>query len=93
MVFPNGLIGCLYGAIRARENDCGALNYSRLNAEMMRLQHEVAAARARGENLLYFSLCGNAIFPLLHCITRSHRPLIGGKLNDHKEEEILQCIT
>jgi hypothetical protein len=38
VVFPNGLIGCLYGAVSARENDCGALNYSGLNAEIMRLQ-------------------------------------------------------
>ncbi len=38
IVFPNGLIGCLYGAISVWENDCGALNYSGLNAEMMWLQ-------------------------------------------------------
>jgi hypothetical protein len=54
---------------------------------MMRLQPEVAAARARGGNLLYYSLYGDAIFSLLHCITRSHRPPIGGELNDREEEE------
>ena len=49
--FPNGHISCFYGAVSAWENDCGALNYSGLNAEMMRLQPEVAAARACSENI------------------------------------------
>jgi hypothetical protein len=87
LVVQNVIIGCLYGVVSARENDCGALNYSGLNPEMMRLQPEVAAARGHGENLLYFSLYGDAIFPLLHCITHSHRPHIGGELKDRKEEE------
>jgi hypothetical protein len=87
VVFPNGLIGCLYGAVSAWENNCRVLNYSGLNAELMRLQPEVSAARARGENLSYYSLYGDAIFPVLHCITQSHRPPIGGELNDRKEEE------
>jgi hypothetical protein len=64
-VFPNGLIGCLYGAFSAGDNDCRALNYSGLNTEMMRLQLEVAAAGAHGEILLYFSFYGDANF--LYC--------------------------
>ncbi len=87
VVFPNGLIGCLSGAISPCENNCRALDSSCLKAEIQRLQPEVAAARACGENLLYFSLYGDAIFPLLHCITRSHRPPIGGELRDYEEEE------
>jgi hypothetical protein len=87
VLFPNGLIGFLYGAVSAQENDYGALNYSSLNTEMMRLQPEVAVARGRGENLLYISLYGDVIFPSLHCITQSLRPPIGGELNDCKKEE------
>ena len=36
---------------------------------------------------MYFSLYGDAIFPLLHCIIHSHRPPIGGELDEHEEEE------
>ncbi len=42
---PNGLIGALYGAISARENDNCTLNLSNLNVDMMRLQLEVTQAR------------------------------------------------
>ncbi len=62
MVFPNGLIGCL----SARENDCSALNFSILNAEIMQIQPEVAEARVHGENVLYFLLYGDEIYP--YCI-------------------------
>ena len=81
VVFPNGIIGYLYGPISARENDNGALNGSELNQHLIDLQDEITRARERGEQVLYFSLYGDAIFPLLHCITRRHRAPIGGQLN------------
>lgn len=62
MVFPNRLIGCR----SARENDCSALNFSRLNAEIMQLQPEAAKARVHGENVLYFLRDGDEIYP--YCI-------------------------
>ena len=80
LFFPNGLIGYVYGPISARENDNGALNGSELNQHMMDLQVEVTLARERGEQVLYFSFYGDAIFPILHCITRRHRAPIGGQL-------------
>jgi hypothetical protein len=70
VVFPNGLIGYVYGPISARENDNGALNGSELNQHMTDLQVEVTQARERGEQILYFSFYDDAIFPILHCITR-----------------------
>ena len=87
VVFPNGLIGYLYGPISARENDNGALNGSELNQHLMDLQDEIAQARERGEQVLYYSLYGDAIFPILHCITRRHRAPIGGQLNAHQIAE------
>jgi hypothetical protein len=80
VVFPNGIIGYVYGPISARENDNGALNGSELNQHMMDLQGEITQARERGEQVLYFSFYGDAISPILHCITRRHRAPIGGQL-------------
>jgi hypothetical protein len=73
VTLPNGLMGALYGAISARENDNGALNLSNLNLDMMRLQPEVTQARQNKEDMLYFSIYGDAIFPLLNCITGRQR--------------------
>ncbi len=81
VVFPNGLIGYVYGPISARENDNGALNGSELNQHMMNIQVEITQAREQGEQVLYFSFYGDAIFPILHCVTRRHRAPIGGQLN------------
>jgi hypothetical protein len=44
---------------------------------------------ARGENVLYFSLYGDAIFPLLHCIICRHRPPINGVLEEREVAENL----
>ncbi len=78
IVFPNGHIGCIYGTISTWENDCRALNFSSLNAEMMRLQPEVAGARSCGENLLYFFHFMEMQY-FLYCIvslTVTGRPLV-----------------
>ncbi len=88
----NGLIGALYGAINTRENDIGTINLSNLNIDMMLLQPEVMQARQNGEDMLYYSIYGNAIFPLLNCITSCHRQPIQGKLTDREEEEMLRCV-
>ncbi len=80
VVFPNGLIVYVYGPISARENDNGALNGSELNQHMIDLQEEIMQAREQGEQILYFSFYGDAIFPILHCITRRQRATIGGQL-------------
>jgi hypothetical protein len=53
--FPNGLIGYMYGPVSGRENDIGVLNLSGLNAHLMALQPEIAAAREHGKHRLYFS--------------------------------------
>ncbi len=71
----------MYGAISAQENDNGALNLSNLNVDMMRLQPEVMEARQQGADILYYSLYGDAIFPLLNCITGRHRQPLQGVLN------------
>ena len=81
------MIGALYGAISARENDNGALNLSNLNVDMMRLQPEVTQARRNGVDILYFSLYGDAIFPLLNCITGRHRQPLQGELNERENAE------
>jgi len=44
VVFPNGIIGYLYGPVSARENDIGLLNLSGLNQNLMALQPEVTLA-------------------------------------------------
>jgi hypothetical protein len=41
VVFPNGLIGYVYGPISARENDNGVLNGSLLNQHLMDSQEEI----------------------------------------------------
>ncbi len=87
VTLPNGLIGGLYGAISAQENDNGALNLSNLNIDMMCLQPEVMQARQSGENMLYYSIYGDAIFPLLNYITGHHRQPLQGELNDREEAE------
>jgi hypothetical protein len=70
---PNGLIGGLYGPVIAQENDIGTLNLSNLNQELMLLQPDVMEARENGEDMLYYSLYGDSIFPLLNCIVSWHR--------------------
>jgi hypothetical protein len=87
VTLPNGLIGALYGAISARENDNGALNLSNLNVDMMRLQPEVTQARQNGENMLYYSIYDDAIFPLLNCITGRHRQPLQGELTEREDAE------
>jgi len=80
VVFPNGIIGYLYGPVSARENDIGLLNLSWLNEHLVALQLEITAAWANGDNLLYFSLYGDKIFPYLQCITHAHEPPLRGEL-------------
>jgi len=75
---PNGLIGGLYGPVSAWENDIGTLNLSNLNQELMLLQLDVMEAIENGEDMLYYSLYGDSIFPLLNCIVSRHcGPLLG----------------
>jgi hypothetical protein len=66
--------------VSARENDIGFLNLSWLNEHLVALQPEVAAAWANRENIHYFSLYGDKIFPYLQCITHAHEPPLGGQL-------------
>jgi hypothetical protein len=87
VTFPNGLISCLYGPISSRGNDNKALNLSHLNGDMIRLQPEVTAAWQRGEDMLYYSIYGDVIFPLLLCITGHHRRPIRGALNEQEDTE------
>ncbi len=88
--FPNGLIGYMYGPVSGRENDVGVLNLSGLNAHLMALQPEIAAARERVEQILCFTLYGDSICPMLECITRSHRPPLRGELDNQEEAETNQ---
>jgi hypothetical protein len=83
----NGLIGALYGAISTRENDNGTLSLSNLSIDMMHLQPEVMQGRQNGEDMLYYSIYGDAIFPLLNCITGYHRQPLQGELTDREEAE------
>jgi hypothetical protein len=62
-----------------------ALKY--LNVDMTRLQPEVMQARQHGEDILYYSLFSDAIFPLLNCITGRHRQPLQGDLNVREEAE------
>jgi len=89
VVFPNGIIAYLYGPVSARENDIGLLNLSWLNEHLVALQPEITAARANGDNLLYFSLYGDKIFPYLQCITHAHEPPLGGQLQPRQRLEVL----
>jgi hypothetical protein len=70
--FPNGLIGYMCGFISGRENDISVKNISVLNAHLKALQPEIAAAGKRGEQVLYFTLYDDSIFPMHECITYSH---------------------
>jgi hypothetical protein len=72
VVFPNGIIAYLYGPVSTRENNIALLNMSWLNEPLVALQPENAAARANGEQILFFSLYGDKIFPDLQCITHAH---------------------
>ncbi len=51
VVFPNGLIGYVYGPTSARENDNSSLNgsESELNQHIMDLQVEITQTRERDE--------------------------------------------
>jgi hypothetical protein len=53
---------------------------SGLNQHLMALQPEVTAALACREAVLYYALFGDAIFPLLQCITRQHQPPLHGEM-------------
>jgi len=63
VVFPNGMIGYVYGPISGRENDIGALNISQLNQHRIDCQEEVMQAQQQGKHLFYYSFYGNGIFP------------------------------
>jgi hypothetical protein len=53
------------------------------------LQPEIAAARANGEDILFFSLYGDKILPYLQCITHAHEPPLGGQLLPRQRLEVL----
>jgi len=82
VVFPNGIISYLYGPVSARENDIGLLNMSWLNDHLVALHPDITKRKAQGEDLLYFSLCGEKTFPYLMCITHAHEAPLGGQLTD-----------
>jgi hypothetical protein len=73
-------ISYLYGPVSARENDIALLNMSWLNEHLIALQPEIAERRANGENILFFSLFEDRIFPYLACITHAHEAPLGGNL-------------
>jgi hypothetical protein len=87
VTLPNGLIGALYDAISTRKNDNSALNLSNLNVDMMRLQPDVIQARRNGEDMLYYSIYDDAIFPLLNCITGCNRQPFQGEQTEREEAE------
>ncbi len=89
VVFPNGIIAYLYGPVSARENDIALLNMSWLNEHLVALQLEIAVARANGEQILFFSLYGDKIFPYLQCITHAHEAPIGGQLPQREWLEMM----
>lgn len=47
-----------------------------VNLPLMDLQKEVTQSSKRGEQLLYFPLYGDVIFPILHCIFHCFKALI-----------------
>jgi hypothetical protein len=67
--------------------DNGALNLSNLNTDMMHLQPEVMQGRQNGKDMLHYFIYGNAIFPLLSCITGHHRQPLKGELTHRDEAE------
>ncbi len=77
VVFPNGIFAYLYVPVSARENNIGLLNLSWLNEHLVALEPEITATRANSNNLLYFCLYGDKIFPYLQCITHAHEPPLG----------------
>jgi hypothetical protein len=89
VVFPNGIIAYLFGPVSAQENHIGFLNRSWLNEHLVALQPEITAARANGDNLLYFSLRGDKIFPYHQCITHAHEPPLRGELQPRQRLEVL----
>jgi hypothetical protein len=80
IVFPNGIIAYLYGPVSARENDIALLNMSWWNEHLIVIQPEIAERRANGDNILFFSLFSDRIFPYLMCITHAHEDPLGGVL-------------
>jgi hypothetical protein len=89
VVFPNGIIAYLYGPVSARENDIALLNMSWLNKHLVALQPEIAAAQVNGEQILFFSLYGDKIFPYLQCITHAHEAPLGGQLPPCQQLEVM----
>ncbi len=81
------ITGYLYGPISGRENDIVVLNMSWLNSQLMLIQEHVTQARARGEEVLYFSHFSDSIFPYHQCITHRHEPPLHGELPARLEEE------
>jgi hypothetical protein len=60
-----------------------------LNEYLAALQLEIAVARVNGENILYFSLYGDKIFPYLQCITHAHESPLGGQLLPQQRLKVL----
>jgi hypothetical protein len=56
---------------------------------LVALQLEIAAAQANGDNILYFSLYGDKVFPYLQCITHAHSAPSGGQLPPRQRFEVL----
>ncbi len=89
VVFPNGIISYLYGPVSAWENDIALLNMSWLNEHLIALQPEIVERRAQGDNILFFSLFRDRIFPYLLCIKHAHEAPLGGELPPWLAEENL----
>ena len=68
IAWPNGLIGALDSPVGARENDIGMLNLSNMDQELILLQPDVMEVRANGKVMLYYSIYGDSIFPLLNAL-------------------------
>ncbi len=64
---------------------CVALLGRLLSSQWLNLQPEVTQARQNGENMLYYSIYGDAIFPLLNCITVHHRQPLQGELTERED--------
>ena len=60
-----------------------------LNEYLVALQPEIIAARENGENILYFSIYEEKIFPYLQCIIHAHEAPIGSQLLPHQRLEVL----
>jgi hypothetical protein len=79
-VFPNGIIGWMWGPVSVRENDIGVINLANYDQYLVDIQPEVTELLAQGNDVDYFTTYTDRIFGHLRAVSCARKAPIGGEL-------------